>query len=63
MVTCWFLKSHLSLLRNIKRESQFSRHFETLGKLVDIYVHQFSALVSLEYKLSEQFPVLQTSSP
>lgn len=63
MVTYWFLKSHLSLLRNIKYESQFSRHFGTVGMLEDISVHGFYALLSLEYRLAQQLLVLQNSLP
>lgn len=61
MVTYWFLKSHLSLLRNVRNESQFSRHFGTVGMLDDISVHGFYALLSLECRLSQQLLLLQNS--
>lgn len=63
MVTYWFFKSHLSLLRNIKHDPQFSRHFGTVEMLEDISVHGFYALLSLEYRLSQQLLVLQNLLP
>lgn len=54
MVTYWFFKSHLSLLRNTKHEPQLSRHFGTVEMLEDISVHGFmlSFPLSIDYHSS-----------
>lgn len=58
-----YVKNLEMVTRNIKYESQFSRHFGTVGMLEDISVHGFYALLSLEYRLSQQLLVLQNSLP